>query len=432
MNKEDYFDYSIKNKLYITKDWLINAFSVTDDVDLKNINMKEGAIVRISGVANVVINNKLEKLVGSTNKEPIYTFKDPIIAFPEMCENLSEKIKTTRGRLLFNLMVLVNSFGKKIPYANEQISIDDIEKNIMPLLKDTPENDSDRHENFIYVDEYKKFVNSLFYLTNFTQLLVWGLTEKLILPPPNIDKVRKELLLKYKGKLEDPVVLAEFEKDLKKLDNDYLKDDPGGQYFQYNSKARNIVRKKLFLTYGSEKGLLEERLRHPLVDSLNDGWKVADMPTMINDLRAGSYNRGSETQLGGELTKWLFRASTGLEIGEQDCGTNLGLEVIVTEKNYKKLVNLYLIAPKGVLLIDSLLTAKGLIGKTVNIRSPLFCHTKDNNYCEICLGKDMANNKDGISLAIAEIGSMFLLMKMKAMHGKALSAVNIDLNLSLS
>ena len=44
----------------------------------------------------------------------------------------------------------------------------------------------------------------------------------------------------------------------------------------------------------------------------------------------------------------------------------------------------------------------------------------------------MSANKDGISLSIAEIGSMFMLMKMKAMHGKVLDTTTIDLNTCFS
>ncbi len=434
MNKEDYFKIAILNKLYAKKDWVISAFSVTEDIDPENTAPKYPlSMVRQAGLPFAYnADNQLEKITGGEKAVPLFAFRDKIIATPDMCPTIDKAIETTRGRLLFNLIVLVNAFGKKMPYLNETIDIGSIEEDIAKRLEDTPENEEDRKPNVIYVDEYKNFINSLFYLVNFTQIAVWAITEKLITPPPGIDKVKKELMEKYKGQLDDPIILAKFESELLKLDTEHLKDDPGGEFFQYSNKSRKIVRKRLFLDYGAEKGLVDTVTRKPVTNSLNEGWKVEDMPSMIDALRAGSYNRGAETQLGGVLTKWLFRASTGIEIGDVDCGTQLGDTIKVNDRNYKNLINSYMMVSKGIILIEDASMAKSLIGKTIKIRSPLFCQTKDNNYCSICLGKGLSNNKDGISLSIAEIGSMFMLLKMKAMHGKALTTATIDLDLSLS
>lgn len=429
MNTEEYFQYAIKSELYKSKGWMISAFSVTADNQLDNLDV----VSRITGLPVFwnIETKSWEKLTDGT-KAPLYSFREKCVATPELCSNLNKPVETTRGRLLFNLLCLVNAFGNKIPYMNDNINLGKIETMIADKLTDNPEKETTLDHNKIYVFEYKKFINSLYYLTNFTQIAVWALTEKLITPPPGIDKVRDKLLLEYKGDLSDPIALAKFESELLKLDSEYLKDDPGGQFFQSGGKSRNIVRKRLFLTYGAEPGLTEKRTRRPVIASLKDGWKPEDMPALVDAMRAGSYNRGKRTALGGELTKWLFRASTGLEMVKGDCGTKLGKVIKVNEVNYKRLVGTYYIVKGSPVLIDSFETAKSLVGQTIVARSPLFCHTPNNNFCSICIGKAMAENKDGISIAIAEIGSMFLLLKMKQMHGKALTTATIDLNNSLS
>ena len=429
MNKIDYLNYSLKNRLYVKKDWMIRAFSVTDDGFInesqfnKDFSKYDGQLIRIAGFPFVYIQGKLEKISGST-KDVLFTFKDPITVDNTVCPNIKDKEDTTLGRLLFNLIALVNSFGSKIPYQNNRVKISDIDDYIMKNL-------DNKDPNKISVKEYKKYVNSLFYLTNFTQLCVWSLTEKLITPPPDIEKKKQELMKKYTD-LSDPLQLANFEKELIDIDSEYLKGDPGAEFFQNDEKSRKIIRKRMFLTYGAQKGLLDKQKRNTVTNSLYEGWEMKNMAAVGEALRASSFNRGSQTQLGGELTKWLFRASTGLEVIYEDCGTKVGLEYLVTDNNYKRIIGLYIMTPKGTILIDSKEVAKGLIGKTITLRSPLFCHTKDNNFCHICLGKNMSANKDGISLSIAEIGSMFMLMKMKAMHGKVLATTTIDLNTCFS
>lgn len=433
IDKETYFKSAILAGLYKKKAWMIAAFSITADSTAEDASKQKINIVRQGGLPYYVSSdNRLIRIDGGV-KAPLYAFRDRYDADSSICPNLSSKLSTTRGQLLFNLISLVGPFGIKIDYQNGKIDINKISKIIADRLHDTPEEGVERDPNLLYVDEYKQFVNSLFYLTNFTQLAVWALTEKLITPPPDIDKVRAELLKKYGNDLSYPVVLSNFEQELLKLDSEYLKDDPGGQFFQSGGKSRNIVRKRLFLTYGAEPGLVEEgRTRRPVVQSLRDGWVAKDMPALIDALRAGSYNRGKRTALGGELTKWLFRASTGIEMTDEDCHTRMGQIVKITDQNYKHYAGKYYISTKGVQLIPNVEMAKSLVGQTLTIRSPLFCHASANNYCPICLGTGIAKNKDGISLAIAEIGSMFLLMKMKQMHGKALTTAQIDINATLS
>jgi hypothetical protein len=430
MDKYDYLKYSIINNLYKKQKWVISAFSLTSDASKETLEKKDTDIVLRIGSLPYFIDKEGELVrIKDGDKNPLFKFREKIIATNEMCPTIDKPIETTIGRLLFNLISLVHSFGLKIPYMNESINLDKLDEYITDRLHDDTEN---RDPKFIYIDEYKKYVNSLFYWTNFSSIAVWALTEKLITPPPGIDKVRNELLKKYNNDVTDPVALANFEQELIKLDAEYLKDDPGGQFFQSGGKSRNIVRKKLFLTLGAESGLTEGRTRRPVVQSLKDGWTVKDMPALIEALRAGSYNRGKRTALGGELTKWLFRASTGIEITEDDCGTKIGQRVRFTKDNYKNYISKYRIVKNSVELIETTDDAKALIGQDVEVRSPLFCHTSDNNFCAKCLGKDISNNKDGVSLAIAEIGSMFLLMKMKQIHGKSLTTAQVNLDLTLS
>lgn len=425
MKKNDYFRDAIESKLYTKKEWVISLLAVTEDIPEDRYELQ---IVRQGGLAfiNTLPDNKLVKLDDVAKNEPIFKLNDPITVTRDIVPNLpTDKIDTTIGRVIFNMIVVYNSVGKKIPFINEKVKVSKLDS----IIGKSMNNESD--PNRITVEEYQKFVNSLYYMSNFSSVSVVGITEKLITPPPDIDRIKKELQKKYTD-LGDPVQLANYEKELIDIDAIYLKGDPGAENFQNDSKSRNIIRKKLFLSLGSEKGLVNDRVRNPVLTSLYEGWNVKDLPEVINSLRAGAYSRGANTQLGGEMVKWLFRASTGLEIAEDDCHSKLGKPLLVTESNYKNIVGHYmLVNDKPVLINDDSMASK-LNGKIISIRSPLFCHTPDNNFCKVCLGVATSRNKDGLSIAISEIGSMFLLLKMKAMHGKSLSTAKLDLNLNLS
>lgn len=425
MKKNDYFRDALELGLYTKKDWVITLLAVTEDTPEDRY---EYQVVRQGGLAyiNTLPDNKLVKLDDVAKDEPLFKLNDPITVTRDIVPNLNaDKLDTTIGRVLFNMIVIYNSFNKKIPFMNEKVKVGKLDS----IIGKSMNNESD--PNRITVQEYQSFVNALYYMTNFSNVSVVAITERLITPPPGIDKLKKELQKKYTD-LGDPVQLANYEQELIDFDAKYLKGDPGAENFQNDGKSRNIIRKKLFLSLGSEKGLVNDRVRNPVLTSLYEGWDVKDLPEIINSLRAGAYSRGANTQLGGEMVKWLFRASTGLEIAEEDCHSKVGKPLLVTDSNYKSIVGHYIIVNDKPVLINEDSMASKLNGKVVKVRSPLFCHTPDNNFCKVCLGVATSRNKDGLSIAISEIGSLFLLLKMKAMHGKALSTAKLDLNLNLS
>lgn len=278
----------------------------------------------------------------------------------------------------------------------------------------------------IFVSEYLKFVDAFSYLTEFNQIITQGLTAKAITKPPGIEKFKKELFEKYAGKLDDPTTIALIESELEKFDAEYLKGDPS-QNFLINPKSKKVVRKKLFLMYGAEAGLTGGRTMDLVQPSLAEGWDPSKFPAMNNASRAGSYFRGFETQNGGEEVKWLFRASSNVQVVEGDCGTKLGKAYTVTDENYKKLVGLYVITKEGPQLLQNEEMTKTLIGKKILARSPLYCKLPYTDFCPICMGTRLAANKDAVSMAITAEGSAFMLLSMSAMHGKSLSLAKLDL-----
>jgi len=435
MNIEDYLKFAIDNNCYKRKDWIINAFSIVkESPDAYKADPFIGRIVQTPTGMFFVVDEvgTLEKIDNYKGSDPLFRFKDIVVADSSICLNIQGKVETTIGNLLFNLISIVYSFGNVIPYMNGPVSVRQVEDIIAPILQDDIPDTASKDPSKIYVEDYIKFVDSLSYLTGFTQLAVWAATEKTMTAPTGLAKFKKVLLEKYKGRLTDPAAVAEMEAELLKFDAEYLKGDPGGENFATGAKMRGIVRKRLYLMFGADPGIKESNTINPVISSLEEGWEINKFPQLNDSLRIGSYSRGKLTQLGGVLTKELLRASSSVAVGEDDCGTTIGIFKQIDETNYKKLIGTYSIESNKSILIADEESAKKYIGKSIFKRSPMFCKSKGSNYCKCCLGLKLSANPSGLSLIISDYGSNILNLFMGKMHGTALALAKLDLTKSLT
>ena len=192
------------------------------------------------------------------------------------------------------------------------------------------------------------------------------------------------------------------------------------------------MRRKLFLMAGAETGLDENSVKANLIqNSLQEGWDISQFPDMNNSLRAGSFNRGSQTQLGGVSVKWLLRASSNMNVTADDCGSRLGNVVQVGKENLHRLVGFSMVTQEGHKRIKSKDEAGAYLGKKLLMRSPMYCKLTKTDYCKVCVGERLTVNPDGLSIAVSDYGSAFLASYMKAMHGKNLQTAKMNLETAL-
>jgi hypothetical protein len=362
-------------------------------------------------------------------------------------------------------------FGRKIPYLTGRISPGMLEKMVLPRLQDDPTpsaqmvlNAANRlHDSGtkpitdqvneihmangqppmfdgpsvlslasnahptkapIYVKEYLVMADSAFYLAGFTQLWVPAATRKAMTAPPGILELKAKLLEQYKDKLHDPAVIAKIDAELIAFDSAYLKGDDA-EGFLIENKSRKVVRRKLFLMTGAEAGLDDGVDVDLIPNSLSEGWDISKFPIMNDSLRAGSYNRGAETMLGGEAVKWLLRASSNMIVTSDDCHSTLGVPVLLSDENKKKYMGFSVVTDTGSeKLVDE--TIGTYLGKKVMIRSPMFCRLEKTDYCGVCVGPRLAVNPTALSSAVSEYGSKFMLLFMKKMHGTQLALAHMD------
>jgi hypothetical protein len=433
MLKRDVFIAAMKAGNGRKLEWIITAFSMTrsnpnqSTYDFKIVSDPLGYYY-----CDPLKEQKLTKISDSVSGQALFNFKDTLELTPDDIPNLKENITSTYGNLLFNWIVLVYAFGDKYPYLQGKVSVKSIEKKLLTNLEDTPETEELRKKDIFYIDEYLKFSEGMYFLTGITQLCTWGATRKTMLPPPGVIEYRNKLIEENKDTLDQLATVAKIDKALIEFDSAYLKGDPG-EHFLIDDKSRKIVRKKLFLMHGSELGLSDNTVKADLIqNSLGEGWDITKFPEMNNSSRNGSFSRGAQTQLGGVSVKWLLRASSNMNITIDDCKSRLGGVILVDEANKKRLIGFSIVTQEGSKRIKNEEEAGKYLGKRIMMRNPMYCNLEQTDYCKVCVGDRLSVNPEGLSIAVASYGSLFLGISMGAVHGKELALAKMDYKLRIT
>lgn len=435
MEKLDYLKYAIQQKLYSKKAWMISLFSVFQEGEnsWKEDPYKGRLVNQPWGLSFVNESGELEKIDDSKQMTPLFTPADRLMIDNSWASNCKESVETSVGTLLFNHICLITCFGNKLDYMVGRISVAQVEAEIVPRLKSNPKPGEARNDVDIYVDEYIALGRSFEYLKGMLQLCAYAATPKGLVAPTGIKEFKAQLNRKYEGKLTDPVQMAAYEAELKKFDDEFMKDDP--TYGKFTSgKVANISRKKLFLTVGSETGFKETAEIIPVTNSLQEGWPTdpVEYTSMMNGIRTGSYARGAETVNGGVAMKYMLRAANNFKIKSEDCGSKLGIRRLYTKANASSLVGRTLIDSGKQILVENENQLGNYLGKVLTVRSPMYCKMEGDTLCKVCTGEKLGRYETGLTIPLTEISSILLAASMAKMHTSGLSSAEMDLSEILS
>jgi hypothetical protein len=378
-----------------------------------------------------------------TPGEPLLHFLDEFILNPGELVNYvgDQPLVTTYGNVLVNYMMLVLPFGATIPFIAGQVDVEkQVESEIVKRLIDDPVEDdgvSPAPDGKIYVRQYLKFCDYALSLMAYGPLVVTSVSPKSLQGHPDRDKVRAEEMEKNKDRLDDPATVAKIGARLGELDMEWLKDDPSfGFYMSNKGKLLDAARKRQFYMFGGESPFEDGTSVQFIHKSLEEGIDTDHMTVMNNSTRAGSYNRGAQTKLGGESTKTIYRMLGTTRIVEDDCGTPFGIPTKITAFNKKRMTGYYIQQNgKSLLLTDE--NIDQYVGKIVDMRSAMSCRTgrnaetgepgKGKNVCAACMGTALSEQPNGLSAATAGLGGRFLTLFLKKMHGSTLRTTHWDL-----
>lgn len=334
-----------------------------------------------------------------------------------------EKRETTKGRVLFNIFVyeplLLRAKEDKnfpvIPFNNDPITagaFKKIEGQFTKLFIDG-KIEATIMEDFINRTQWLGYIISTFSLPS--------LDYKTLVMDDDIVSYKNKVFKDNERVFEnnDAVTFSEMEKDILKVTVNKLNTNGATGIITYNSGwngsiENNLKNTSLFrgiapTSYDPSKYVISK-------SNLVDGVAKEDIVSHADIAIAGSSGRAIDTQVGGYETKKFNAAFSHLIAGEKgtDCKTKYTRKVSITKDNIGLYKDRYIVVNGNTVLIDD-----SFIGKTVNMRTPIYCGMP-GVICNKCLGESFYKYKiKNIGLNASRVSATIMYVSMKSFHNLA-------------
>lgn len=409
MDLKTYFLTALNAGAYKRRSWTLSLFSVftprgrTDDYAPYLVQRDTRGHFFIDPVTG-----KPDYLQEGFTDQPLLRPRQALTLNPGDLLNVKTAVNTTYGNALVNMQCLIDPLGDRIEFQSGRVSLKDIETQLAAWARDGE----------LEVKPYLRFCDNVTALAGLTQVTVTAASRETLTGDPGRFALREELLEKYKDRLNDPSVIATIDAELEKMDRAWIANSPSAGFYT-KDKSFAIVRKRLYYMLGAEQQKDSTKL-HLTATSLSEGINIDDLPAMLTTQRLGAFNRGANTALGGESVKFYLRAFQNATVAEEDCGSVMTLTYPVTAKNYKEFVGFFELNDKKERVLVDADRAKSMAGKTLAIRSPIYCRTSGANLCVTCMGEQSRNSPKALGELAAAVGSQHMLAMMGSVHGSAL------------
>ena len=244
---------------------------------------------------------------------------------------------------------------------------------------------------------------------------------------PEVQRAREKL---YKENAEalakgDMVTALKIEKELLAIAKDSLKDNVGMTIYDSQCKPKfGNQYKNTFVTRGPIWMPHKEEFEIGKTAFI-DGLQKEDIPQYGTSVTNGAYAKACTTAIAGYVVKKLFSTYQGVILDERgtDCHTKGYRIVTIDKSNADKLKNRYIIEGTKLVQLTGDVMPK-YIGKTVKMRSPLYC--LGDKLCNKCAGEAFyIQGIKNIGLTASSIGSCFLNLLMKAFHDSTTKLITI-------
>ncbi len=184
--------------------------------------------------------------------------------------------------------------------------------------------------------------------------------------------------------------------------------------------------RQIVLTRGFISNFKGQILEVPIKNSLIDGLTQEEFFNSTYGCRKGLLDVALNTGASGYLSRKLVFACANLQISEtlEDCGTKDTLEVYVNSpKKARLLVGKYFISKQGKIGKITKENHEEFIGKTIFVRSPIFCESEQ--VCHICYGdyyKNLHSKFIGI-IAAQSLGETNTQLILRTFHTSGVAVV---------
>lgn len=368
----------------------------------------------------------------SKAKASRFNCNDIMTLTPEECPLVKEdNIKTTIGRYIFNkLLIMGSGFGNEISYVNEILTsgaIKKFEKKIIAGLL----NDKFTSKQMIHYIDTRNWLG-----LELHAVVTSSFSPGVLNTPKEVKKLKEELLKKYEKEIAagDITTVDRIAKELINKELELLQGDYGLDLYQ--SGARGSVGnhlKNMQLMRGAVYNTATGKY-DIITNSLMDGLDKKDLAPHGNSIVVGSYARGIKTADSGYKTKELLAACGGEILDNHvgsDCGSKGYLNVLITNDNKTDLKYRYIIEGNKLVELNDDNIDK-YVGKTVKMRSPMFCRGVDGNqhmYCNMCFGNYFYKlNKFNVGLLSATITGVTMQASLAKFHDSQVKFYDIDVD----
>ena len=286
-------------------------------------------------------------------------------------------------------------------------------------------------EGKIVYEDISWTINALTWLGySITSFITPSLTiNTLRLPKETARQKRREIASRKDELLGDPLEATKLRDELIKQAEDELKgNDPGFEI--YASGARGSFSNN----YGNT-----AVMRGPIAKSddgskltvslasLKEGIPKEEIQLYSDIMTQASYQRSVGTRDGGYLSKQLAAAFATIRFSndeKSDCKTPYTIEE--TLKNPKDFrYRFYMVGNKAVEILPE--NEEKLKGKTVKLRTPLFCREK-GHICHVCAGSLYRRmGVENTGLLAWRAGSVLLNASLKAFHDSSIKTIKLKI-----
>lgn len=424
MKRHAFFKLACNANAPLSLWWVTVAFSILKQ-DTAPEQLHNYALQKVSNKYQYYLNEKWNDFEDPPKEGSLFAIAEPILVKKGEILNIKEDTQTTVTRLLANCILSTSIFGDRLPYINKQYNTADV----TALIKDKVVDDHEHVDNTTFsMSEYLKLCNRTNYITSLSGVFFSSAGPEMVESPVWLKSYKAQLLEQYKDSLDKPETAAKIDEAL--LDK-FIKEElskGNSQRFLINKKKQMLNVRKTLLSYGAEFNITGDTSKVKYIpNSLDEAVDPKTLPDLYNAQRAGSYGRGKETQEGGVSVKEALAAAQNFTIELKDCGSKIGVDVFVTDKNAQEIIGKYLNTPKGPVSIAQDDVGKYL-GKTINVRSALYCKSLYTSWCKYCLGDLTVINPDSLTVAIMNVSSNLMLLKMGRAHSSGMELVKLDLN----
>lgn len=356
-------------------------------------------------------------------EKPRFIWSDEFSLKKGECNNKEDIQRTNVGLFIFNKFIVENLLEPVMTYWNEPINkktLGKFEANISEGIKN----------DLLTLDDYAEYQNRLQWVLSIHTMVSGSFTEKTIVPLKSIITKRNKLLKDNAEKLAegDAVEAVKIEKELLADAKKELANEPGMDMFNSgargnfdnNYKCNSIIRGPVFDPISGKYKMAP--------NSFSEGLQKENIPEFASAVTMGQYPKSVGTAVGGYAVKRFYAEYQNIVIGPKgsDCHSLMTLEIQLDNNNYKDYIDRYIVEGKRLVKLNAS-NIKSYIGKTVHLRSPMFCTSE--KLCNVCFGDlPYRLGVKNVGLTAAKIGSNFVNLGMKSFHDSSmkLNEVNPD------